>query len=210
MIRFYLLLLLTFILQNPLLQANNDCLYNNFIQTQSSNLEYNLHLSAWAGASWMKNHYHSADLHFQTGIATGLAGSLTFCNYYKIQLEGLYLQNQISDLKINHQSLGFKGNVRNYSALANFIIEIPLPYSFYTHLGGGAGYGYEHLDIHAKNLESIKDHESNFVFQGLAGLSCPIFCSDSWQIDGVIQGRYFVLEKHLRTFILSGGIDWEF
>ena len=102
-----------------------------------------------------------------------------FGNGFRVELEGNYRQNGITGLAGTAPTSG-SGTLQSYGVMGNvlFDMDIGSPW-LYPYLGGGVGYGWDHLNgatlTQGGTSFSASDTQGGFAWQAIAGMSFPVY-----------------------------------
>lgn len=173
-----------------------------------SSMYADLYGRSWVGKA--KLHHgklKDRDIKFETGYAMGVAVGYSFLCYFRGEIEGIQLFDKFKDVKRKIEKSGFKGRLRDYTFVTNFIIEGPTVCYLKPYIGVGGGFSYERLKIHTIDSfkQKEKNHEKRFGRQFLGGISASLF-----DVSLFLEGRYFVLDKQVKGLMLDAGLSIRF
>ena len=102
-----------------------------------------------------------------------------FGNGFRVELEGNYRQNGISGLSGSAATSG-SGTLHSYGVMGNVLFDMDIGKSWiYPYIGGGVGYGWEHLSSASLTQTgtsfTASDTAGGFAWQAIAGVSFPIY-----------------------------------
>ena len=95
----------------------------------------------------------------------------------RVELEGNYRENDVSDIRLGGSRLGSEGGKqRTYGAMVNAIADFDPGLGFlFPYLGAGVGWAWTNWDsVRGAGVTLVDDTDNNFAFQGIAGLSVPV------------------------------------
>ena len=149
-----------------------------------------LYLGAGVGGNFLQGEKStdsdgdSVSIDYSWGYAGVLSLGWGYGNGLRIEIEGSYRQNDVSDVKYNTQVLpGSTGTVTSYGAMANILYDIDIGGALggiTPYVGVGAGYLWQNVDkvgvgtAGTTNTLSISGDGGSYAGQAIAGLSLPI------------------------------------
>jgi len=149
-----------------------------------------LYLGAGVGGNFLQgekstdSNGDSVSLDYSWGYAGVLSLGWGFGNGLRMEIEGSYRQNDVSDIKYNTTNLpGSTGTVTSYGAMANILYDIDIGGALggiTPYVGVGAGYVWQNVDklgvgtAGTTNTLSISGDGGSYAGQAIAGLSLPI------------------------------------
>lgn len=123
-----------------------------------------------ADFNFQGNPSHPAHLSFNDGwVGLGTAG-YAFPGHWRVEGELGYRHNNVDSITAFGNTVSTRGELNTASAMGNLLYDIPITPSFKASLGVGAG--AVHRSFNDKFL--IKDSDTKFAYQGIAGLSYAI------------------------------------
>jgi len=149
-----------------------------------------LYLGAGVGGNFLQGEKStdsdgdSVSIDYSWGYAGVLSLGWGYGNGLRMEIEGSYRQNDVSDVKYNTQVLpGSTGTVTSYGAMANILYDIDIGGALggiTPYVGVGAGYLWQNVDkvgvgtAGTTNTLSISGDGGSYAGQAIAGLSLPI------------------------------------
>jgi len=149
-----------------------------------------LYLGAGVGGNFLQGEKstgsdgNSVSLDYSWGYAGVLSLGWGFGNGLRMEIEGSYRQNDVSDIKYNTTILpGSTGTVTSYGAMANILYDIDIGGALggiTPYVGVGAGYVWQNVDklglgtAGTTDTLSISGDGGSYAGQAIAGLSLPI------------------------------------
>ena len=148
-----------------------------------------LYLGAGVGGNFLQGEKStdsdgdSVSLDYSWGYAGVLSLGWGFGNGLRMEIEGSYRQNDVSDFKYNTTILpGSTGTVTSYGAMANILYDIDIGGALggiTPYVGVGAGYvwqNYDKMGVGNTSTDSVSlsGDGGSYAGQAIAGLSLPI------------------------------------
>ena len=149
-----------------------------------------LYLGAGVGGNFLQGEKStdsdgdSVSVDYSWGYTGVLSLGWGFGNGLRMEIEGSYRQNDVSDVKYNTQVLpGSTGTVTSYGAMANILYDIDIGGALggiTPYVGVGAGYLWQNVDklgvgtAGTTNTLSMSGDGGSYAGQAIAGLSLPI------------------------------------
>ena len=165
----------------------------------------------WVGGLKIHDTLKKVHVKYHTGFCGGITLGALFSSTYGLEVEGLYLQNRIKDLRYEKISTGLKGKLTCHSLLVNLLIYFPLHCRLKFYGGLGAGSCREVCEVHAKGLKKHTDKEFRIAYQFLGGIAFPIYVYHSTkEISLTFDARYLSFDKHVRAVLLTAGLQQKF
>ena len=136
-----------------------------------------------------------------TGYAVGGALGLDM-GLFRLEVEGTYRDNDVDSVRFNGIDFQADGDLTAWSAMTNFIIDIPVTNQLSAYLGGGIGASGVEADF-GYGQSTIDDDDVVFAWQLLAGVSYAF----TERTEAYVEYRYFTAED---PELSRGSADVEF
>lgn len=167
---------------------------------------------AFGGANFLQNTTLNRNKpKYHTGYI--VAGSLGYCSYYGLRVEGeyAYRRNTIRKIHFFGQGSSNRGHFQTSSYMANLLWDLPLSSWGYAFCNIrpfiGAGIGYDSQQMHSSNSR-INFHQkwNHFSWQLMAGLAYPIFCNT----EMTLEYKFHQGSCHFSNHSIGVGLAYKF
>ena len=121
----------------------------------------------------IKNGAFSDTLKYDTGAAGSLSVGYGYGNGIRTELEASLRSNDINGLK-NNGLASPSGTTRTWGVLVNALYDINTGTAFTPYVGAGVGLGIVNAKLNAANVSQFNGTDTQFAYQGIAGVSYAI------------------------------------
>ncbi len=115
----------------------------------------------------------SDTIRYDTGAAGALSAGYGFGNGFRAEFEASLRSNGIKGLK-NNSYTAPGGNTRTWGLLVNGLYDINTGTAFTPYLGAGVGLGIVDSKLTGSNLTQYSGTDTQFAYQGIAGVSYAV------------------------------------
>ncbi|MBP0443741.1 OmpA family protein [Roseomonas sp. SSH11] len=148
-----------------------------------------LYIAAGAGVNWLQKSDIDlpvpgtntvirgvGNVEFEHGYAALGSIGYGFGNGLRLEVEGNFRENDVSDISVGGRLLATGGRARSYGAMGNVLFDIAIPgLPVMPYIGGGVGYVWHEYDsvrgYRGASRLTIDDTDGQFAYQGIAGVA---------------------------------------